>query len=62
MASPLLFSFSDNDASPTINTRVGNQVIQYGIPQVGVGVLVRGEITFLFFSGAPISTCKKVRK
>ncbi|CAH0555796.1 unnamed protein product [Brassicogethes aeneus] len=33
MASPLLFSFSDNDASPTINARVGNQVIKYGIPQ-----------------------------
>ncbi|KAL3268817.1 hypothetical protein HHI36_007913 [Cryptolaemus montrouzieri] len=30
---PLLFSFSDHDASPTINARVGNYVIRDGTPQ-----------------------------
>lgn len=33
MVSPLLFSFSDQEASPTINARVGNHVIRDGSPQ-----------------------------
>nr|XP_015839049.1 PREDICTED: vacuolar protein sorting-associated protein 13D isoform X1 [Tribolium castaneum] len=33
MVSPLLFSFSDQEASPTINARVGNYVIRDGSPQ-----------------------------
>lgn len=34
MVAPLLFSFSDQDASPTINARVGKKVVWDGIPQV----------------------------
>lgn len=34
MLAPLLFSFSDQDASPTINARVGKKVIWDGTPQV----------------------------
>ncbi|KAJ3643178.1 hypothetical protein Zmor_025903 [Zophobas morio] len=33
MVSPLLFSFADQEASPTINARVGNYVIPDGSPQ-----------------------------
>ncbi|XP_045474860.1 vacuolar protein sorting-associated protein 13D isoform X2 [Harmonia axyridis] len=33
MLLPLLFSFSDHDASPTISARVGNHVIRDGTPQ-----------------------------
>lgn len=36
MLSPLLFSFSDQDASPTISARVGKKVIYDGNPQVTV--------------------------
>lgn len=32
MVAPLLFSFSDQDASPTINARVGNGIIRDGQP------------------------------
>lgn len=34
MLTPLLFSFSDQDASPTISARVGRKVIYDGTPQV----------------------------
>ncbi|KAG5879440.1 hypothetical protein JTB14_025696 [Gonioctena quinquepunctata] len=33
MVAPLLFSFSDQDASPTINARVGKKVVRDGTPQ-----------------------------
>ncbi|XP_044753631.1 vacuolar protein sorting-associated protein 13D [Coccinella septempunctata] len=33
MLLPLLFSFSDHDASPTISARVGNHVVRDGTPQ-----------------------------
>lgn len=33
MVAPLLFSFSDQDASPTVVTRVGNRVHPEGMPQ-----------------------------
>lgn len=33
MMTPLLFSFSDHEASPTINVRVGNCIIQDGLAQ-----------------------------
>ncbi|KAJ8920133.1 hypothetical protein NQ315_011790 [Exocentrus adspersus] len=33
MVAPLLFSFSDQDASPTINARVGKKVVWDGTPQ-----------------------------
>lgn len=34
MVAPLLFSFSDQDASPTVAARAGNHVIPDGNPQV----------------------------
>lgn len=34
MVAPLLFSFSDQDASSTINARVGNGIIRDGQPLV----------------------------
>lgn len=36
MMNPMMFSFSDQGASPTINARVGNRVIWDGTPQVSV--------------------------
>lgn len=38
MLTPLLFSFSDQDASPTISARVGKKVIYDGNPQVSKSV------------------------
>lgn len=34
MVAPLLFSFADQDASPTVSARVGTHVIADGSPQV----------------------------
>lgn len=34
MVAPLLFSFADQDASPTVTARVGTHVISDGSPQV----------------------------
>lgn len=34
MVAPLLFSFADQDASPTVSARVGTHVIPDGSPQV----------------------------
>lgn len=34
MVAPLLFSFADQDASPTVVARVGNRVHPDGMPQV----------------------------
>ena len=34
MVAPLLFSFADHEASPTVMARVGNGVHPEGIPQV----------------------------
>jgi hypothetical protein len=38
MVAPLLFSFADHEASPTVVARVGSGVHPEGIPQVRVTV------------------------
>mgnify|MGYP005984873579 FL=1 len=45
MVSPLLFSFADQEASPTINARVGNYVIPDASPQVRYNFCVNSKLT-----------------
>lgn len=43
MVAPLLFSFADQDASPTVAARVGTHVIPDGSPQVSANFHFRFE-------------------
>lgn len=63
MVAPLLFSFSDQDASPTVSARVGTHVIADGSPQVSYqNTFKQHQIISQHFSGAKASISKKVFK